>query len=344
MARALQMNAREQRSIGKLYEATGIEHRYSVIEDYAMGNGGFHFFPNSTDFEPFPTVGARMGLFKKHALQLSLRAVEDCFAQRPEVTAKDITHLVTVSCTGMYAPGLDIELVYNLGLRHTVERTAINYMGCYAAFNGLKVADMICRSVPGANVLLVCTELCSLHFQKSRDRDHLLSNALFSDGAAAVLLQQGTAPGTNLSINTTYCDLFPNGEHDMAWKIADYGFEMTLSSYVPEVIRSGIKELTLKLLSRLELDLSEIDYFAIHPGGKKILEVCEEELQMDRHDNRFAYEVLRQYGNMSSPTVLFVLKEIRKGLGVKDHGRHVLSVAFGPGLTLESMVLQVKIC
>lgn len=341
MAAALQFDDLQTRKLKALYRVSGIGQRYSVLEDFQLTNGDFTFFPNTADLEPFPGVQQRMNLYKKHAVDLSEQAITDCLAKSPGNILGSITHLITISCTGMYAPGLDIELVERLGLMSTVQRTAVNFMGCYAAFNAIKLADAICKSSPEAKVLLVSTEICTIHFQKYTEQDHLVSNALFGDGAAAVLMQGKPDYGYNLELESFHCELAPAGKQEMAWHIGDTGFEMTLSSYVPDLIKSGIRKLTDNLLQGLKTRLSDIRLFAIHPGGRRILEVIEEELGMSRDDNRYAYQVLRDYGNMSSATVLFVLKELMSNLTQEEQHQPVLSFAFGPGLTLESMLLKV---
>ncbi len=340
MTQALNLNDQETRKLRALYKISGIEHRHTVLKDYAAEPGNYTFFPNSPHLKPFPTVGQRMELYKQYALPLATTAAQNCLQQLAGFDVKTITHLISVSCTGMYAPGLDIELIAALGLQPTTQRTCVNFMGCYAAFNGLKLADAFVRANPEAKVLVVCTELCTLHFQARKEEDHLISNALFADGAAAVLVQEEKTPGHNLSLESFYCDLAPEGEQDMAWAIGDTGFEMTLSSYVPGLIQKGIGSLTQRLLQQLKLELTDINFFAIHPGGTRILKAIEEELGMSRDDNRFSYNVLRNYGNMSSVTVLFVLKELLNTLQESDSGSNVLSFAFGPGLTLESMILK----
>ncbi|OWP63751.1 type III polyketide synthase [Hymenobacter amundsenii] len=344
MAQALELDERGARKLHALYRVSGIGHRYSVLPDYARVNGEFEFFPNTPGLEPFPSVGRRMAEYRRFALPLSVEAVQACLAQLPEVELRSITHLITVSCTGMYAPGLDIELVGALGLPGHVQRTCVNFMGCYAAINGLKLANAFCRATPGARVLVVCTELCTLHFQKSQEDDHLISNALFGDGAAAVLVQSEPAANRpSLNLTAFHCDLEPDGHADMAWHINDFGFEMTLSSYVPRMIQQGIGQLTQRLLADLPVELADIRAFAIHPGGRKILESIEQALGLSTHDNRYAYQVLREYGNMSSATVLFVLRDLLADLTAADAGAPVLSFAFGPGLTLEAMLLTVAV-
>jgi predicted naringenin-chalcone synthase len=344
MIRALQLDEEAARRLRVLYRASGIEARHTVVADYGREPADFTFYPPSADLEPFPTVSRRMAAYRAEAVPLSVAAAEACLVQLPDVTAASITHLITVSCTGMYAPGLDIDLVMALGLVTTVQRTAVNFMGCYAAFNGLKLADAICRADPAARVLVVCTELCTLHFQKHLTDDHLLSNALFADGAAAVLVAGEALPGAHpaLALEAAHCALEPAGQAEMAWHIGDSGFEMTLSSYVPDLIRQGIGQLTEGLLRALGLQLpADVAHFAVHPGGRRILEVIEQALQLPRTANRHAYAVLREYGNMSSATVLFVLQHLLADLTTANHDERVLSFAFGPGLTLESLLFRV---
>ncbi|SFG76161.1 Predicted naringenin-chalcone synthase [Pontibacter chinhatensis] len=341
MAAALQFGEQDTRKLRALYRVSGIGQRYSVLEDYTRQNGSFSFYPNTPTLEPFPTVQQRMDVYRRHAVDLSEKAIRSCLEQAGPVQLSELTHLITVSCTGMYAPGLDIELVERLNLSPCVQRTSVNFMGCYAAFNAIKLADSICRANPEAKVILVCTEICTIHFQKNPEQDHLVSNALFGDGAAAVLMQGQPCRQVSLELQSFHCDLAPAGKRDMAWHIGDTGFEMTLSSYVPDLIKNGIRQLTERLLQGLKTTLSEIKLFAIHPGGRRILEVIEQELGMTAHDNRFAYRVLRDFGNMSSATVLFVLKELMQTLTPQEKDEPVLSFAFGPGLTLESMLLKV---
>ncbi|MEP2773137.1 MAG: type III polyketide synthase [Fulvivirga sp.] len=336
MQKAHGLNQEEARKLEVLYRATGIQSRYSVIEDYKKSSG-YSFFPNNESLSPFPATSTRNQLYKDHVVDLSAEAIFNAVGK--EFDFGQVTHLITVSCTGLFAPGLDIALVNKLGLKSTVERTAINYMGCYAAFNAIKVAKNICCSQPKASVLVVCTEICSLHFQKENNDNNLLANALFGDGSAALLITSEKKKGVNLSLEQFFCDLLPNGSEEMAWEVGDHGFEMKLSSYVPDIIQGGVGQLVDKLNHALE----EVNprHYAIHPGGKKILGVLENALSISKEENRHAHNVLKNYGNMSSPTILFVLKEILNNLSIDNQNDKVLSFAFGPGLTLESMILTV---
>ncbi|HLK97048.1 MAG TPA: hypothetical protein VK364_04710 [Hymenobacter sp.] len=241
MADVLQLDERDSRRLMALYRHTRIDRRHTVLADYVRPREEFTFYTNSPGMEPFPTVGQRMGLYRQEAVPLALKAIHDCFASYPDFDPQTITHLITVSCTGLYAPGPDIELIEALGLPTTTQRLAINFMGCYGAFNGLKMADSIVRADAEAKVLVVCVELCTIHFQKKTETDHLLSNALFADGSAAVIVEsqpavRHTGPSQAFRLRSFYCDLLPEGREAMAWHVSDFGFEMTLTSAVPTFI------------------------------------------------------------------------------------------------------------
>jgi len=337
MGRALQLDSHERRRLDVLYRACGIQTRHSVISDYGNDVKDYSFFPKNDQLEPFPQVANRMKVYEEEAAGLCLEAIETTLPG--DFNKKSISHLITVSCTGMYAPGLDIELTKKLGLRSTVNRTAINFMGCYGAFNGLKLAASIVTADPAAKVLLVSVELCTIHFQNRKDPDTLLANALFGDGAAAALISNQPT-GKCLKMEGFHTDIAFDGNNEMAWQIGNHGFEMKLSTLVPDIIEKHIKQLTDRLLENYAAGADEIDHYAIHPGGKKILEVIEKELGITKEKNDEAYRVLKEYGNMSSPTVLFVLKQVFDKLDDSNVGQQVLSFAFGPGLTLESMLLK----
>ena len=269
MVKAMHLDEDEARKLRALYRATGIETRYSVLADYGR-SGGYEFYANSGDLNPMPSTKKRLEFFRKHAVELSCTSA---MRAMHTVGSKEITHLVVVSCTGLYAPGLDIDLIKALGLRPDIQRTCINFMGCYAAFNALKLANSFCGNQADAKVLIICTELCSLHFQNANTQDNLLANALFGDGSASLIVEGKPGKGLNLKPEIFHCDLLTDGEEHMAWTVGDLGFEMRLSSYVPDIIRGGIRALSAKLLNGID-----VNYFAIHPGGKRILEVIKRNL------------------------------------------------------------------
>lgn len=334
----------ENRILKSIYKATGIQKRYSVISDYCKKDSESEsdFFPKDPE-ALFPSTAKRMQVYKDNALPLAIEAINNCLTNQENISINDITHLITVSCTGMYAPGIDIEIVQTLKLNTRVKRTAINFMGCYGAFNGIKVADAICKADANAKVLLVCIELCTIHFQKEKSLSAMVSNALFADGAAAILIEHNSQNKKSLSLESFHCDLLPQSSNEMAWRIADFGFDIVLSSYVPEMIQSGIADFTNTLFKQSTYDIADIDFYAIHPGGLKILQACEAALNISPEKNKYSYDVLSNYGNMSSPTVLFVLKAIWDDLTENDNDKTIFSCAFGPGLTLEAMLLKTKI-
>lgn len=338
MVKAHGLTGDKKNKLEALYRSTGISNRYSVISDYSE-SGERNFFPGTDDLEPFPSTGRRMELFREKAIDLSLEAVGHCIDQG--VVLNEITHLITVSCTGMYAPGLDVDLVNRLNMPSHTHRTAINYMGCYAAINALKLANSICQADSTASVMIVSVELCSIHFQKANTEDNYLANSIFGDGAAVAVVSSQPSENTCLEIDRFYSDILPNGESEMTWTIDDFGFQMKLSSYVPDVIKEGIEELVMRFLSKENLNLNDIDFFAIHPGGKRILEEVEGVLKIESEKNEHARNILRNYGNMSSPTVLFVINSLISSISAADKGKLVLAMAFGPGLTIELALLKV---
>ncbi len=342
MQTAHQLNADNARKLQKIYQASGIHFRHSVITDFDKPTGNFTFFGNNDFLEPFPSTAQRGQLYQQTAINLCLTAIKNATNKLQNFDLKTITHIITVSCTGMYAPGLDIEIVEQLNLNPWVERTCINFMGCYGAFNGLKMANYICTAQPNATVLLVSVELCTLHFQKENTLDNWLSNSLFADGAAAVVVQhQDFASQKLFKIKGFYSQLVSKARHQMAWTIGNHGYQMQLSNQVAKQIKAEIKNVAHTLLNKLNLALADVEQYAIHPGGRRILEVCDEVFGLQSYQNQHAYKVLRDYGNMSSASILFVLNELSNSVQAQSKSENVLSFAFGPGLTFESMLLEM---
>ncbi len=333
MEKVFALDAVEKRKLSFLYHHSGIDTRYSVLPDYSLPPAQWQFYPAAESLEPFPGIRQRMEVFRRQAPALSLQAIRQCLDQAG-MDKKDITHLITVSCTGMSAPGLELELMELLDLPRWTNRSCIHFMGCYAAIHGLKQADAICRAEPGARVLLVCTELCTLHFQKIPSPDNITSSLLFGDGSAAVLLQ--AASGKGRAIRGFYAEVQPAGKSDMSWEIGETGFAMSLSGYVPELIQADFRPFMERALQRYGAGAGDIKGWCIHPGGKRILEAVADSLGIAREELQPAFEVLREYGNMSSPTVLFVLKKMLK----RNMAGPLLLAAFGPGLTMETCCLE----
>jgi len=329
---------KEKRILKYLYTHSGVETRYSVISDYTLPIDAWRFYPKSRDLEPFPRLEQRMDWFKTHALPLSLQAANKCidgFFDKSE-----ITHLITVSCTGMSAPGLELQLMEAMGLKNTTARTAINFMGCYAAVHGLKMANDIVNANPDAKVLVVCTELCTLHFQKTFSDDTITAPLLFADGSAAVLVCADDHPFTGVRLDSFYSEILKDAKDSMSWNLSSSGFIMTLDSDVPEIFRSDIGPLKEHAIEKAGIGNDDIQYWCIHPGGKRILEAIGKGLSLKDEDLATSYKILREYGNMSSATVLFVLKEMWPRL-MDDKGAKIFTAAFGPGLTMESVIMTV---
>jgi predicted naringenin-chalcone synthase len=335
MQRVYALGESERRKLKFLYHHGGIKTRYSVLRDYSLPTGEWEFFSPSENLEPFPGLEQRMEQFRRHAAPLSMNAIRDCLEKHPSLT---ISHLITVSCTGMSAPGLDLEIVELMHLPPTTFRTSLNFMGCYAAIHAIRLADAICKADHQANVLIVCTELCTLHFQKEYSTDNITSSLLFSDGSAAVLIS-GNPADEGLSIEHFYSTISTKGKKDMAWELSSRGFLMTLSGYVADLIEEDFETLVNGALSPLGLTKNDIDHWCIHPGGKKILEAVHKSLGFSNGQLQTSYKVLEEYGNMSSSTILFVLKNIMKSQDLKKNDR-VFGAAFGPGLTLETFILK----
>lgn len=335
MQRVYAVDEVEKRKLRFLYRQSGIDTRYSVIPDYSLPAQQWTFFSPTESLEPFPSLEQRMQLFRSHAASLSLQAIRSCMGTIP-VSA--VTHLITVSCTGLSAPGLDLELMELLQLPATTCRMAVNFMGCYAAIHALKLADAFCRNDKKATVLIVCTELCTLHFQKEYTPDTITSSLLFADGSAAVLVSCDDSSEGPV-IGHFYSSVSLRGSRDMAWELSSQGFLMTLSGYIAELIGEDFNGLVSDALTAAGIDREAITDWCIHPGGKKILEAVHKSLGFTNGQLQPSYDVLREYGNMSSPTVLFVLKRImdqwqnRKGV-------HLFGAAFGPGLTMETFILS----
>lgn len=334
MQRVFALNEEDQRKLKFLYRQGGIDTRYSVIPDYSLPASDWQFYPPSENLEPFPGLEKRLTWYQQYAAPLSLKAIEKCLRN----TNVGITHLITVSCTGMSAPGLDLELLELLQLSPTIFHTSVNFMGCYAAIHALRMADAFCRSDKKANVLIVCTELCTLHFQKEHTIDNITSSTLFADGAAAILVT-GNKKQPGLLIEHFYSTVDMNGKDDMAWKLSSRGFLMTLSGYVPALIEKDFSELVRSALESAGLTKEAITHWCVHPGGKKILKAVHSSVGLQNGQLDKSYEVLQQYGNMSSPTILFVLEKIMNEINYSNTDK-IFGAAFGPGISMETFILS----
>jgi predicted naringenin-chalcone synthase len=320
------------RRIHALSDRSAIETRNSVLSDYhATDPADFRFYPQTWKLDPFPTTADRMRVYEHESLALAADAATRALADA-DVHPKEITHLVLSTCTGLFAPGPDVLLFDRLGLRRDVERTVIGFMGCYAGFAAMRTADRIARAEPGAHVLTVAVELCSLHFQRALDTETLIANTLFSDGAAAAIWASSDQRA-KASIRATRSRV-PAGTLDkMSWRIGDHGFVMTLDGEVPRALEQEAPPFLRDLLRDAELDRDRVQHFAVHPGGKKILDSVSRAL--GSADLSASRAVLREHGNMSSATIFFVLEKLlAQGTGP------IAALGFGPGLSMEGLVLD----
>jgi len=333
------MNEVDKRKLKFLYNQSAIETRYSVLPDYSLNAAEWEFYPATENLEPFPNLELRMKWFNKTAPALTVNAIENCIENK--IAKEEITHLITVSCTGLSAPGLDLQVTETMNLSPNIFRTSVNFMGCYAAIHGLKLADIFCKQDKNAKVLVVCTELCTLHFQKENTMDNIASSLLFGDGSAAVLVTHDDAKEYGLRINNFYSEIAFKGKKDMSWQLSSTGFLMTLSGYVPDLIEGDFNKLLNNALKNAGCKMDNISHWCMHPGGKRILNAIEKSININSGDLKHSYSVLRNYGNMSSPTILFVLKEIMDSIKNNDEkNANVFGAAFGPGLTLETFILS----
>ncbi|SFQ29955.1 type III polyketide synthase [Parafilimonas terrae] len=328
------LDDKEARRLAFMYRQSEIETRYTVLADYTQPDEKYwNFIPLSQD-EPLPNLDERMKIYNREALPLSIAAINDCL--KKNVLPADITHLITVSCTGMSAPGLDLQIAEAMDMQPQVFRTSVNFMGCYGAVHALKLAKLICDSTPNSNVLIVATEICSIHFQKEYSPDNASSSIIFADGSAAVLISNKIQSERKLQLSNFYSKVAYKGKKDMAWELSHRGFIITLSSYIPDLIEQDIALLVEEAVQHYGLSVKDITHWCTHPGGKKILNAIQRQLNLDKDDLRFSKDILSRFGNMSSPTVLFVLKEILENLD--DKPANIMGTAFGPGLTMETFL------
>ncbi|HEV2302238.1 MAG TPA: type III polyketide synthase [Stellaceae bacterium] len=312
---------RDRHLYRRMVERSQIARRYSCLPPSAdperLDAAGFY------RRGAFPDTCERMARYEREAPPLALAAVESL---GPDLARERVTHLIVASCTGFAAPGLDLQLAQALGLAPEVERTIVGFMGCSAAIPALKLARHIVRSRPQARVLVVAVELCTLHLQETGTLEAVLSFTLFADGAAAALV---SGEPTGLEIEGFAAAVLPATADHITWRIGAFGFDMHLSGAVPAAISRNLPSLPILLPP----DRRDTAYWAVHPGGRSVLDAVESALTLPPQALRHSRETLRQYGNMSSASVLFVLREI---LAETEAGRGC-ALAFGPGIAAEAM-------
>lgn len=329
---------REKRIIHHLYSNSGIDTRYSVVDDFKDRETPALFFNGQG---ASPGTKSRNDLYIEQGRKLFVEIATKLLANSSFI-ADNITHLVTVSCTGFYAPGPDFDIIQALGLNPSIERYHLGFMGCYASIPALKMARQFCQADENATVLVVSVELCSLHFQANTKLDNLLSSTVFSDGGAGVIVSNRKPGNSHYKIDGFASSIHKKGKEDMAWSIGDTGFNMILSNYIPELLKEGMDDFLSDVMAQFKINLDEIERWAVHPGGKAILDKLEASTSIPVGSSSISRSVLSKYGNMSSATILFVLKEFLNQRPEKSEEK-TLAMAFGPGLTLESVLLTKMI-
>ncbi len=317
-------DARSTKVFDRMASRSGIGHRWSVLPPTADGGSPV----DDTGFyatEPHPGTAARMVLYAKHAPDLAIRAIE---ALREKVAVEGITHLVVASCTGFIAPGIDQIIARRLDLSPTVERLLIGFMGCYAAIVALRSARHIVRSEPDARVLVVTVELSTLHLQPANEIESLLAMLQFGDGAAAALV---TADATGFALEAPFAASLPNSETLIRWDVTDAGFAMHLSGEVPGRIAAALSDAEFRAIVSGGQPPESIDGWAVHAGGRSILDAVEHAMHLRPDALAASRQVLADNGNMSSATLMFVFERLLAGPPV-EHG---VALAFGPGLAAE---------
>jgi alpha-pyrone synthase len=310
---------------------SGIKRRFSVLSPNAANT---EFTVNAHEFYTrgsFPDTAKRMEIFERFAPRLAQRTLDKL--RLTETERKGITHILVTSCTGLYAPGLDFDILDHLGLDTSVERTMIGFMGCYAAINGLKQARHIVRSEPAAKVLLVNLELCTLHLQETQELEQVLSFLVFGDGCAASLI---SAEPVGFAMDSFRSVLIPETRGLITWRIRGVGFDMLLSGKVPGEIGKALAISGGDVLGKYKPE--EIALWGVHPGGKSVLDAVERGLGLGEDALAASREVLHCFGNMSSATVMFVLEKLMQQAKSGEKG---CAMSFGPGLTAETMLFHV---
>lgn len=333
----------DHRQVMKLiYEGAGVVERCTVAlnEPVLDGSAAHGFFKERIDPDDRgPTTAERMDRYEEYALDLAVQSCESALSQANQ-DVSEITHLITVSCTGFHAPGVDIGLIQRLKLPASTLRTNVGFMGCHGSFNALRVANAFVDANPKAVVLVCSIELCSVHHHYGWSTEKVVANALFSDGSGAIICRHASAESAPAKeayrLVRSESHLVPKTMGAMTWRIGDHGFEMTLSKKVPALIEEHLNGWMKSFLAKVGLTIETVSGWAIHPGGPKILEACLNALKLPQNAVDPSRDILARYGNMSSATVLFLLQKISR-LPVEGP---VVALGFGPGLTIEALLLN----
>ncbi|MGA7340999.1 MAG: type III polyketide synthase [Terracidiphilus sp.] len=320
----------ERNLFRRMVRMSAIKHRYSFLQPTAAENGQWSDAVGLYVPGDFPRTARRMEAFERFAPQLARCALDKLALSKEE--RRGVTHVIVTSCTGLYAPGLDFDVVEHLGLNRSVERTVIGFMGCYAAINALKTAHHIVRSEALARVLILNLELCTLHMQETGNLEQILSFLLFADGCAACLV---SAEPEGLAMDSFLAVQIPGTAHLITWRIRELGFDMHLSGQVPVALRGALTEMGMEITRGK--DAKSIALWAVHPGGRTILDAAEKGLGLCPDALADSRAILARYGNMSSATVMFVFEQLMRRAQAGQQG---CGLSFGPGVTAESMLFH----
>jgi predicted naringenin-chalcone synthase len=335
----------QRRLLPTLFRRAGVRQRHSVLAERLPHDGPIQtFYPPATGpSDQGPTTAQRMEIYRKESAPLALQAARQALDQA-KIMPSEITQIITVTCTGFTAPGLDIALIKQLGLKPTISRLQVGFMGCHGAFNALQAASAVAAADPRARVLICAVELSSLHLHYGWDPESIVSHALFADGAAALVAGSLREPeGRSRSERPTPWQatafgscLFPDSEQAMTWNIGDNGFVMTLSADVPDLIAHNLRPWLEGWLRRNDLQIQDVQSWAIHPGGPRILTAVADGLDLPHETLADSQAVLSDCGNMSSPTILFILERLRR----RNAPRPCVALSFGPGLIAEAAIFR----
>lgn len=319
----------------RLHDRVGIETRHIAVRqpDGSIPLYGVEVDP--ADSTPIrPGTAARMQAYDRAAAPLAIEAARNAL-RAAEIDADSITHLVTASCTGFAAPGVDLRMIRTLGLPSDVARTHIGFMGCHAAVNAVRVGTALARESARHRVLVACVEVSSVHFHAEARLDRVISNLLFADGAAAVVLDTDSSATSAPIVLDTRATVIPDSQEAMAWHVGDHGFEMTLAAEVPDRLAASIGVWVDAALADHGLDRAAVGGWAIHPGGPRVIDAVQSALDLPDAATAASRDVLRERGNMSSGTLLHILQRLA------DAGtpRPWVGLAFGPGLAGEMIVI-----
>ncbi|MCZ8520492.1 MULTISPECIES: type III polyketide synthase [Paenibacillus] len=333
LSEALQDRPEVFRWARRIFRQCGVETRYTC-EPRLLPHDGGNPYLSMMDGSKVPTTRERMEIYRREALPLAVRAARKALADSGTEAAR-ITHLLTVSCTGQYLPGLDAQIVRELGLSARTNRIPLQFLGCAAGLKAVSLSRQLSAADPSVRVLVVCVELCTLHIQPSLDREDLFAASFFGDGASACVIgRPGREPaGRGLfRLDGDQSVLFPDSAEAMTWQVGDYGFDLYLSTHIPALLARHLPEAVEHFMD----GAASPGFWAIHPGGRGIVDALERLFGLTDEQTSHSRGILRDYGNLSSATILFVLEDIRLNLHGQGRGLAAgAALAFGPGLTAE---------